>query len=165
MDELQHVPVLIDDVVELLQPRPGLVFVDGTVGGGGHASLLLERLLPGGRLIGLDKDGQALERARCRLAPYGDAVTLVREDFRRLGDALRRLDVTAVDGVLLDVGVSSFQLDDGERGFSYHYDAPLDMRMDDRHPVTAAELVNTMPHPELARILRTYGEEPYALRI
>lgn len=165
VDELMHVSVLADETIELLQPRPGAVFVDGTVGGGGHSILLLPKLLPGGRLIAIDKDGATLERARTRLAPFGEAVTFVRDDFRRLNEILKRLEIAAVDGVLLDVGVSSFQLDEAERGFTYNEDVPLDMRMDVRSEITAAHLVNTLSHGELARLLRTYGEERHASRI
>lgn len=161
----EHISVLADETIDLLQPGPGAVFIDGTVGGGGHASLLLPRLLPDGRLIAVDKDGSALERARGRLADYGEAAVFVRGDFRHLDRIVAELGVPPVDGVLLDVGVSSFQLDEPDRGFTYNYDVPLDMRMDDRADVSAAELVNTLSHGELARVLRTYGEERHAGRI
>lgn len=164
-EPLRHVSVLAEEAVEWLNPRPGGLFVDGTVGGGGHAFRLLSRIAPGGRLIALDKDETALERARKRLRSFGDAVTFVREDFRRIAAVLQRLGVSAVDGVLLDVGVSSFQLDEAERGFAYSYDAPLDMRMDLREGLTAADIVNTAPRAELVRILREYGEERHAVRI
>lgn len=164
-DGLRHVSVLGEEAVEWLRPRPGGLYVDGTVGGGGHSFRLLSRIGPGGRLIAIDKDGAALERARARLEAFGEAVTFVRDDFRRLADVLARLGVEAVDGVLLDIGVSSFQLDDARRGFAYSHDAPLDMRMDGRDGPTAADLINTMPRDELVRILRTYGEERHAARI
>lgn len=165
MPELKHIPVLGAEVVDALQPRPGAVFVDGTVGGGGHALRLLAELMPGGRLIAIDRDAETLARARERLSQYGNAVTFVHDDFRNLAHILRRLSVDEVDGVLLDVGVSSFQLDEPERGFTYQHDVPLDMRMDVRSEVSAERLVNELSHGELARVLRTYGEERHASRI
>ncbi|MBO8142084.1 MAG: 16S rRNA (cytosine(1402)-N(4))-methyltransferase RsmH [Firmicutes bacterium] len=165
MASVQHVPVLLDEVVDILRPGPGKVLVDCTVGGGGHAAALAARLAPGGRLIGLDRDPNALARARERLAPFQAAVELVHADFRRLGDVLESLGTSKVDGVLFDLGVSSFQLDEAERGFTYRTDAPLDMRMDPSAPLTAEQLVNTLPEAELARILREYGEERWAGRI
>lgn len=165
MADLQHIPVLGPEVLHYMQPRPGAVFVDGTVGGGGHAARLLQRMMPGGRLIAIDRDARTLDRARSRLAEYGSAVTFVHDDFRNMTHILRRLSETAVDGVLLDVGVSSFQLDEPERGFTYQHDVPLDMRMDVRSDVTAARLINELSHGELTRVLRTYGEERHASRI
>lgn len=160
-----HVPVMVDQVVEILQPAQGQTFVDCTVGGGGHAEALLSRLLPGGRLIGIDRDPRTLETARRNLAPYGDAAVLVQGNFRDLAAILARHGVARVHGILFDLGVSSFQLDEAERGFTYRTDAPLDMRMDPRDPVTAADLVNRLSAPELARIIREYGEERWAGRI
>ncbi|HEY8416932.1 MAG TPA: 16S rRNA (cytosine(1402)-N(4))-methyltransferase RsmH [Limnochordales bacterium] len=165
MGSLGHVPVMVQEVVELLQLAPGHLVVDCTVGGGGHARALLARILPGGRLIGIDQDPRTLETARNNLASFGDAVTLVHGNFRDLAAILARLGVSRVNGVLFDLGVSSFQLDEAERGFTYRADAPLDMRMDPQQPLTAAELVNTRPAQELARIIREYGEERWASRI
>ncbi len=165
MEPLGHVPVMVNEVVELLRPAPGNVIVDCTVGGGGHASALLPRIVPGGRLIGIDRDPRTLATARDRLAPFGDAVTLVHGNFGDLGVILAGLDLGGVDAVLFDLGVSSFQLDEPERGFTYRTDAPLDMRMDPGSPTSAAEIVNTWPAQELARILREFGEERWAGRI
>jgi len=156
---------MVNEVVELLRPAPGNVIVDCTVGGGGHASALLPRIVPGGRLIGIDRDPRTLATARDRLAPFGDAVTLVHGNFGDLGVILAGLDLGGVDAVLFDLGVSSFQLDEPERGFTYRTDAPLDMRMDPGSPTSAAEIVNTWPAQELARILREFGEERWAGRI
>jgi len=165
VEPLGHVPVMVNEVVELLRPAPGNVIVDCTVGGGGHASALLPRIVPGGRLIGIDRDPRTLATARDRLAPFGDAVTLVHGNFGDLGVILAGLDLGGVDAVLFDLGVSSFQLDEPERGFTYRTDAPLDMRMDPGSPTSAAEIVNTWPAQELARILREFGEERWAGRI
>lgn len=165
MPDLQHVPVLATEVIEGLKPRPGGVFVDGTVGGGGHARLLLAQLMPGGRLIAIDQDADTLSRARSRLDKFGDAVLFVHDNFRNLRMILDGLGVAAVDGVVLDVGVSSFQLDEPARGFTYQHDAPLDMRMDVRSKVTAQHLVNELPFEQLVRLLRDYGEERHAARI
>lgn len=162
---LRHVPVLLDEVITWLRPRPGQIFVDGTVGGGGHARRIAEAIAPGGRLIGIDRDVRTLHRARSTLREFGDMVTFVHDDFRNLDRILSELGVDAVDGVLLDLGVSSFQLDEPLRGFTYRFDAPLDMRMDTRTTTTAADLVNNLSTVELTRILRDYGEERWAYRI
>lgn len=162
---MSHVPVMLEQVVEVLKPAPGQVVVDCTVGGGGHAAAILPRLLPGGRLIGIDQDPRTLQTARERLAPFGEAVTLVHGNFRDLTAILGRVGVDRVHGVLFDLGVSSFQLDEPERGFTYRADAPLDMRMDPGSPLTAADLVNTLPKAELARLIREYGEERWAGKI
>lgn len=170
-----HVPVLLDRCVELLAPAltrrhadgTGAVVVDGTLGAGGHAERLLTRFA-GLRLIGLDRDPTALEIAGRRLAGFADRITLVRTTYDGIADALRESDLAAtdsIDGVLLDLGVSSMQLDRPERGFSYAADAPLDMRMDPDAPLTAAEILNTFPQGEIADILREYGEERFAGRI
>lgn len=157
-----HIPVLADRSVELLRPRPGAVIVDATLGLGGHA----ERLLAAGAtVIGLDRDQQALGLARERLAAAGDRLRTVHASFGDLASALDEVGVDRVDGVLYDLGVSSLQLDEAERGFSYRHDAPLDMRMDPTSGPTAADVVNTYPTGDLARILRTYGEERFASRI
>ena len=159
-----HVPVLRDACIEALALRPDGVYVDATLGGAGH-SAEIARTLAEGRLIGIDRDEYALARAGERLAPWSGRVTLVHSDFRRMADCLAQAGVTGVDGILFDLGCSSFQLDDPGRGFSYMHDAPLDMRMDRTCGMTAHELVNTADAQELRRILFTYGEERYAPRI
>jgi 16S rRNA (cytosine1402-N4)-methyltransferase len=162
-----HVPVMLDRVMSLLEPafrRPDPVYVDATLGMGGHAFALLEAH-PGLQLIGLDRDPTALERSGRRLAPFADGVRLEHAVYDELPNVLERLDVPAIDGILFDLGVSSPQLDEAERGFAYSYDAPLDMRMDRTQGRTAAEVVNGYSVGELIRILRDYGEERYARRV
>jgi 16S rRNA (cytosine1402-N4)-methyltransferase len=158
----RHVPVMLREVTGLLRPRPGAVIVDATLGLGGHAEALLDA---GATVVGLDRDPAALAAATDRLASHGERFHPVRAGFAELGTALRGLGVPVADGVLYDLGVSSMQLDEAGRGFSYRHDAPLDMRMDTDGPVTAADVVNTRPAAELARILRAYGEERFATRI
>jgi len=165
----RHRPVLLERVVELLAPglaRPGAVCVDATVGLGGHAEAILERC-PGVRLIGLDRDGQALALAADRLARFGDRVTLVRTVFDRLPEVLAEHGVTGVQGLLFDLGLSSLQIDDPARGFSYRHDVTLDMRMSgpDEPGPTAADVINTASQAELARLLRDNADEPFAQRI
>ena len=157
-----HKPVLLDECLEALAIRPDGVYLDGTLGRAGHSQEILRRLTAGGRLIGLDRDGTALEAARVRLAEYADRVTLVHSNFSRLAEVLDDLHIDAVDGMLFDLGVSSPQLDDAERGFSYMHDAPLDMRMDRTAGLTARDVVNGWSYEELRRILFEYGEERYA---
>ncbi len=157
-----HRPVLRTEVLDFLRPRPGGVYVDGTVGLGGHAEALLEATSPDGRLLGIDRDGRALALCGQRLARFGERVKLVRGDHRDVFEIAHREGVVVADGVLLDLGVSSLQLDDPERGFSFRQDGPLDMRMDPASGPTAAELLRTASERELARILRLYGEEPLA---
>jgi 16S rRNA (cytosine1402-N4)-methyltransferase len=162
-----HVPVLLDRVVALVAPalsQPGAVMVDATLGLGGHTEAVLERC-PEARVIGIDRDTHALERSRERLAPYAERVTFVHAVYDQIGEVLRDLGLDHVDGVLFDLGVSSMQLDVRERGFAYAEDAPLDMRMNDTTGPTAADVLNTYPVEELARILKQYGEERYARRI
>ena len=156
-----HKPVLLDECIEALAIRPDGIYVDGTLGRAGH-SLEIVRRLTTGRLIALDRDESALAAARIRLADYMDRVTLVHSNFSRLGEVLRGLGIDGADGMLFDLGVSSPQLDDAQRGFSYKQDAPLDMRMDTTAALTARELVNTASYEELRRILFEYGEERYA---
>jgi 16S rRNA (cytosine1402-N4)-methyltransferase len=166
-DGAHHVPVFLDRCVELLAPAlaaPGAVVVDATLGLGGHSEALLERL-PQVRLIGIDRDPQALALAAARLAPHAARTTFVHRVYDELPDVLDELGLDAVQGVLLDLGVSSLQLDAVERGFSYAHDAPLDMRMDPTSGPTAADVLNTYRAPDLARVLRTYGEERFASRI
>ncbi len=162
---LEHTTVLLHEAVDLLAPRAGGVYVDGTLGGGGHAAELLKRSAPDGVVIGLDQDVQALARAREVLAPYGSRAVLLQRNFRDLPAALAELGYDAVDGILLDLGVSWFHLRTPERGFSFMLDGPLDMRMDRSMPHTAADLVNTLPLAELTRILREFGEEDKAAAI
>ena len=161
----RHQPVMVDRVTDLLRPRPGATFVDATLGLGGHTERLLEASAPDGRVIGLDRDPEALALARQRLAWAGDRLVAVAASFENLGEVAARLGVDAVDGILYDLGVSSLQLDEAERGFSYRADAPLDMRMDPTTGISAAEVVATYPRADLARILREYGEERFAGRI
>ena len=162
-----HVPVLLDRVVALVAPalsQPGAVMVDATLGLGGHTEAVLERC-PEARVIGIDRDTHALERSRERLAPHAERVTFVHAVYDQIGEVLRDLGLDHVDGVLFDLGVSSMQLDVRERGFAYAEDAPLDMRMNDTTGPTAADVLNTYPVEELARILKQYGEERFARRI
>jgi 16S rRNA (cytosine1402-N4)-methyltransferase len=158
-------PVLPAEVLRYLAPRPGGIYLDGTLGGGGHGLLVLEASAPDGILIGLDRDNAALAAARERLAPFGERARLFHRNFAELGEILSELGIAGLDGFLLDLGVSSHQLDTGERGFSFQQDAPLDMRMDTGTGESAAELLNRLPEEELARIIREYGEERWAKRI
>ncbi|CAJ1001964.1 MULTISPECIES: 16S rRNA (cytosine(1402)-N(4))-methyltransferase RsmH [Brevibacillus] len=160
-----HVTVLREEAVDGLNIRPDGVYVDCTLGGAGHSSLIASRLGAGGRLIAIDQDDWALDNARERLAPYMNKVTLVKSNFRRIRDIASDLGLDGVDGVLFDLGVSSPQLDEGERGFSYNADAPLDMRMDQDAPLTAYDIVNEWDEEELARIIWEYGEEKFSRRI
>jgi 16S rRNA (cytosine1402-N4)-methyltransferase len=162
-DDHFHTPVLLKEVLEALAPRPGATIVDGTLGGGGHSEALLQA---GAHVIGLDQDVDALEFAKeKRLHRYGDLFHPVRANFAQLGAVLDDLHVPEIDGLLLDLGVSSWQLDTAERGFSFQREGPLDMRMNRDEGPTAADLVNTLPAAELARIFYQYGEEPNARRI
>jgi 16S rRNA (cytosine1402-N4)-methyltransferase len=161
----QHLSVMPDEVLACLCPRPGETFLDGTVGGGGHARLILEATAPDGLLIGLDRDPEALEHAARVLAPFGERAVLRQANFAEADRVLTALDIDCADGILLDLGVSSFQLNTARRGFSFQSDAPLDMRMDPTCGATAADTVATLADEELARIFREYGEERYARRI
>lgn len=160
-----HVPVLCDEVIDLLQPRDGGLYVDGTLGLGGHTQAILERSAPTGRVIGFEWDAEALARAQERLAPYQDRLRTVQASYADLLAELAALNVERIDGLLVDLGVSSLQLDHAERGFSFRTDAPLDMRMDRRNPVTAASLVARLSAEQLADIFYHYGEERQARRI
>ena len=162
--EFSHVPVLLWECIEGLNIKPDGVYVDGTLGRGGHSEEIAKRLTTG-KLISIDQDQQAIDEAGARLAPYGDKVILVKDNFRNTAAILERLGYEGVDGMLFDLGVSSPQLDDAERGFSYMNDAPLDMRMDRSASITAYDVVNTWSEFELKRILRDYGEERNAGRI
>ncbi len=164
MSEFHHISVLLEECIEGLNIRPDGIYVDGTLGGAGHSSRIAA-LLTTGRLIGIDRDPVALKAAGERLASFGDRVTLVHSNFCEIKAVLEHLGIDGVDGILLDLGVSSPQLDDGERGFSYMADAPLDMRMNNEDALTAHTVVNTWSQEELTRILYDYGEERYAPRI
>lgn len=159
-----HVPVLLDECIKYLNIRPDGIYVDGTLGLGGHSEQIARRL-NGGRLIAIDRDLTSIERAGARLEPWADRVTIVHGNFRDVAAILDELGVDAADGMLFDLGVSSPQLDDGQRGFSYMQDAPLDMRMDPADNVDAWFIVNRWPEDKIARILRDYGEERHANRI
>ena len=159
-----HRPVLLNEAVNGLNIRPDGIYVDGTLGGAGH-SLEIVKKLTTGRLIGIDQDEDAIRAATERLAPYADRVTVVRDNFENIRRVLDDLHVDKVDGILLDLGVSSHQFDEAERGFSYRTDAPLDMRMDRQNGLTAKDIVNTYSEQELYRIIRDYGEEPFAKNI
>lgn len=163
--EFQHKSVLLQECIDALNIRPDGIYLDGTLGGAGHSSQIARRLTEGGRLIGVDRDRTALAAAKERLAPYADRVTLVHSNYAEIDAILDSLGIPAVDGMLFDLGVSSPQLDDASRGFSYMADAPLDMRMDKDDVLTAGEVVNTWPQGELRRILYDYGEERYAPQI
>lgn len=162
--ELSHTPVLLEECLSGLAIKPNGVYVDGTAGGGGHSYEICRRLVDG-RLIGIDQDPYAIERAGERLRKFGEKVTLVRDNFSNLSEVLDSLRIEKIDGLLLDLGVSSFQFDDASRGFSYRFDAKLDMRMSPDNPKTAAEVVNTYPEERLAEILFTYGEERFSRKI
>ena len=161
----RHVSVLLRETIEGMNIRPDGIYADGTLGGGGHASEVAARLTEGGRLIGIDQDADAIAAATERLKPFGDRVTIVRDNYVNMKHVLADLGIEAVDGICLDLGVSSYQLDTAERGFSYMEDAPLDMRMDRRADRTAADLVNECSEQELFRIIRDYGEDRFAKNI
>ena len=160
----EHVSVMLHETVDLLGVREGGVYVDGTLGGGGHSAEILRRLGGTGHLYGIDRDGDALAAATARLSGAGN-FTAIRGNFHDVRALLAQQGVEQIDGMMVDLGVSSYQLDTAERGFSYHADAPLDMRMDQRQALTAATIVNTWDKAELTRILRDYAEEKWAARI
>jgi 16S rRNA (cytosine1402-N4)-methyltransferase len=160
-----HQAVLLTEVMAWLRPRPGGVFVDGTLGGGGHTGAIAEAIAPTGRVMALDQDAGALDRARRNLGERVTRCTLVQGSFARMDELATAHGFTTVDGVLLDIGISSDQLDDSERGFSFMREGPLDMRMDLSRPVTAADLLNTLGEEALAHLFRRYGEEPRARAI
>jgi len=165
MDGGRHLPVLVEEILEFLDCGPGRIYVDATVGSGGHARRILEKSSPTGRLIGLDWDAAAIARTRETLAPFGNRFQLVQSNFRDLKEVLDSLSIKAVDGILADLGLSSEQLEDPERGFSFQKDAPLDMRMDLRRRLMAGDLIQRSSGEEMARILRGFGEERWANRI
>lgn len=160
-----HVPVLLKEVIYALQPREGGIYVDGTVGAGGHATALLTASSPSGQLYGIDQDLQTLEIARQILAPFRERVHLIHGNFKQLAQLAQLHDIPPAHGILLDLGVSSMQFEQPERGFSFQVDGPLDMRMNPVYGPTAADLVNTLPEQELANLIYRYGEEPQSRRI
>ena len=161
----RHIPVMRSEVLEYLNCRPGKIFVDGTLGGAGHARDICERIMPEGLLIGIDQDPAAIANAGIVLEPYAARVRLVHENFAQLPNVLSQLGITGVDGILLDLGLSLNQLENSGRGFSFQREEPLDMRMDPRAPETAADLVNGLAEDELRRIFQEYGEEHFSGRI
>lgn len=161
----KHASVMLNEVLENLKIKPDGIYVDGTLGGGGHTFQIAARLTEGGRVIGIDQDADAIAAATKHLRVYEDRATLVRDNFENMANILHELGIDKVDGILLDLGVSSYQLDTEERGFSYAADAPLDMRMDRDSAISAKDIVNTYPEEELTRILREYGEERFAAKI
>ena len=163
--EFKHKSVLLEDTIEGLNIKPDGIYVDGTLGGAGHSSEIVKRLGEDGRLIGIDQDGEAIEAATKRLKPYKDKVTIVRSNYAQMKEVLRDLGIPKVDGILLDLGVSSYQLDNAERGFTYREDVPLDMRMDQRQTKTAKDIVNDYSEMELYHIIRNYGEDKFAKNI
>ena len=165
--EFRHRSVLLEETIEGLKVKPDGIYLDGTLGGGGHSSEILKRL-KGGCLIGLDQDEEALAAAGKRLSEFGEEgkrFTLIRDNYCNAAEAVRTYGVNGVDGIVLDLGVSSWQLDNAERGFSYRYDAPLDMRMDKRQTLTARDIVNDYPESALYQVIRDYGEEQFAKNI
>ncbi len=164
-DMFSHKPVLLSEVIEGLDIKPDGIYVDGTLGGGGHSEEILKRLSDRGRLIGIDRDEAAIEASTKRLSPYGAKLTILRGNYEDMQSLLLGLGIEKVDGILLDLGVSSYQFDEGERGFSYRYEAPLDMRMDRRQSLSAYEVVNGYDEQSLYRIIRDYGEDRFAKNI
>ncbi|MHB9094086.1 MAG: 16S rRNA (cytosine(1402)-N(4))-methyltransferase RsmH [Eubacteriales bacterium] len=160
-----HIPVMLNEVITYLDLQHGGTYVDCTLGGGGHTSEIIEKIQPGGRVIGIDQDPNALEAARKYLNRYSESINFVHSNFYRLKDIVAETGLIEVDGVLFDLGVSSHQLDEGDRGFSYMQDALLDMRMNPEDPVTAEKLVNELSEEELAKVIKDYGEERWAKRI
>ena len=164
--EFKHYSVLLEETIEHLNIRPDGIYVDGTLGGAGHASEVAKRLSEKGRLIGIDQDADAIRAAGERLKPFGDKVTIIRSNYANMKEELHAIGIEHVDGIVLDLGVSSFQLDTLERGFTYRdTDAPLDMRMDDRQSLTARNIVNDYSEMDLYRIIRDYGEDKFAKNI
>ena len=163
--EFKHKSVLLEETIRNLKVKPDGIYVDGTLGGGGHAYEVCRQLSAKGSLIGIDQDEAAIEAAGERLQEFGDRVTIIRSNYCNMKKELQKIGITSVDGITLDLGVSSFQLDNAERGFTYREDVPLDMRMDQRGSRTARDIVNTYTENELYRVLRDYGEEKFAKKI
>ena len=160
-----HKSVLLNETIEGLKIKPDGVYVDGTLGGGGHSFEIAARLNEKGRLVGIDQDEAAIEAAGNRLSEFGSRVTIVRSNYRNTKSVLASLGITSIDGMMLDLGVSSYQLDTEERGFSYRFDTPLDMRMDQRQSLTAKNIVNEYSETELFHVIRDYGEDKFAKNI
>ena len=163
--EFKHKSVLLKESIEALQIKPDGIYVDGTLGGGGHSYEICRHLSDKGRLIGIDQDAAAIEAAKERLGEFGDKVTIIRSNYCNMVKELKSIGISSADGIILDLGVSSYQLDTAERGFTYREDAPLDMRMDQRQDMTAKDIVNGYSEMELYRIIRDYGEEKFAKNI
>jgi len=163
--DFSHIPVLLNETIELLSVKPSGVYLDGTAGGGGHSYEIAKRLTEGGKLFSTDRDGEAVRAAEERLAPFKDRVQVIRGNYADYRELIAPYGVEKLDGILLDLGVSSHQFDDPERGFSYRSDGPLDMRMDERDTLTAADILNGYPEKEIYRVLRDFGEEPFAKNI
>ncbi|MBQ4002078.1 MAG: 16S rRNA (cytosine(1402)-N(4))-methyltransferase RsmH [Lachnospiraceae bacterium] len=163
--DFSHIPVLLNETIELLSVKPSGVYLDGTAGGGGHSYEIAKRLTEGGKLFSTDRDGEAVRAAEERLAPFKDRVQIIRGNYADYRELIAPYGVEKLDGILLDLGVSSHQFDDPERGFSYRSDGPLDMRMDERDTLTAADILNGYPEKEIYRVLRDFGEEPFAKNI
>ncbi|MCX6714696.1 MAG: 16S rRNA (cytosine(1402)-N(4))-methyltransferase RsmH [Candidatus Uhrbacteria bacterium] len=165
MTKIQHIPVLLEEVLTYLQPEPNQVFIDGTVGQGGHASAIADRILPGGRLLAIDRDPVNLKIARERLETYGDRIVYVNDSYANVTELADEHNFHSVNGILLDLGYSSLHIEDASRGFSFMKEGPLDMRYDPEAEVTAAEIVNEWSEESLAKIFRIYGEEVRAAQI
>ncbi len=163
--EFKHKSVLLDEVIESLNIKPDGIYLDGTLGGGGHAYHVCKRLSDKGRFIGIDQDADAIQAASARLEEYGSLVTIIRNNYCNAKAALAEIGVEKVDGIVLDLGVSSYQLDTVERGFTYNYDTALDMRMDQRQSLTAKDIVNDYSEKDLYRIIKDYGEDQFAKNI
>lgn len=163
--EFNHASVLLNETIEALHIKPDGVYLDGTLGGGGHAYEVCRQLGDKGRFYGIDQDAAAIEAAGKRLEEFGDRVTVIRNNYCNAREALKEKGVRHVDGIVLDLGVSSYQLDTVERGFTYKYDTPLDMRMDQRQELTARDIVNTYDEQSLYRVIRDYGEDQFAKNI
>lgn len=163
--EFKHTSVLLEETIENLRVKPDGIYIDGTLGGGGHSYRIASGLKETGRLIGIDQDEEAIAAAGKRLAAFGEKVIIVRDNYCNARNILKNIGIEKADGIVLDLGVSSYQLDNADRGFSYQYDAALDMRMDTRQVISAKEIVNTYPEMELYRIIRDYGEEQFAKNI
>ena len=163
--DFKHKSVLLQESIAALNIKPDGIYVDGTLGGGGHSYEICKQLSAGGRLIGIDQDAAAITAAKVRLGEFGDKVTIIRSNYCDMKKELAAIDIAAVDGIILDLGVSSYQLDTVDRGFTYRDDAPLDMRMDQRQSMTAKDIVNEYSEMELYRIIRDYGEDQFAKNI
>lgn len=163
--EFKHTSVLLEETIDNLHIKPEGIYVDGTLGGGGHSGRIASELAGAGRLIGIDQDEAAIEAAGARLKPYEERVTLIRDNYCNARQVLMGLGIDKVDGIVLDLGVSSFQLDNAERGFSYKYDTALDMRMDQRQALTAADIINNYDEMRLYHVIKDYGEEQFAKNI